>query len=78
MYKSVSVRVVHDLELLRHVLRFVRSNDRLNFPLGLIKYISHEINKVYCYCYCYYHRWVKLARIQAGVGCGVGSRCRPV
>ena len=74
MYKSVSVRVVHDLELLRHVLRFVRSNDRLNFPLGLIKYISHEINKVYCY----YHRWVKLARIQAGVGCGVGSRCRPV
>ena len=33
---SVYVRVVHDLEFLRYVLR---SNDSFNFPLGLIKYI---------------------------------------
>ena len=38
MSKSVYVRAVHDLELLRYVL-VVRSNDSFNFPLGLIKYI---------------------------------------
>ena len=38
MSKSVYVRVVHDLELLR-MFFIVRSNDSFNFPLGLIKYI---------------------------------------
>ena len=38
MSKSVYVRVVHDIELLRYVF-VVRSNDSFNFPLGLIKYI---------------------------------------
>ena len=33
MSKSVYVRVVHDLELLRYVF-VVRSNDSFNFPLG--------------------------------------------
>ena len=38
MSKSVYVRVVYDLELLRYVF-IVRLNDRFNFPMGLIKYI---------------------------------------
>ena len=39
MYKCVySVRVVHDLELLRYVLRCAIER-QLYFPLGLIKYI---------------------------------------
>jgi len=46
IYKSVYVRVFHDSELLRYVLRcyvmwdmffVVRSNDSFNFPLGWIK-----------------------------------------
>ena len=39
MSKSVYVRVVHDLELLRSVLRCAIESDRFNFELGLIKYI---------------------------------------
>ena len=34
MSKNVYVRVFHDLELLRDVFFFVRSNDSFNFPLG--------------------------------------------
>ena len=41
--KSVYVRVVHDLELLRYVLRCAIEL-QLKFPIG--------INQVYCY-YCY-------------------------
>ena len=37
MYKSVHVRVVHDLRYMFFVA--VRSNDSFNFPLGLIKYV---------------------------------------
>ena len=37
--KSVYVRVLHDLELLRYMFFVVRSNDSFNFPLGWIKYI---------------------------------------
>ena len=37
MYKSVHVRVVHDLRYMFFVA--VLSNDSFNFPLGLIKYI---------------------------------------
>ena len=39
MSKSVYVRVVHELELLRYMFFVARSNDSFNFPLGLIKYI---------------------------------------
>ena len=42
MSKSVYVRVVRDLELLRYVLRCVIER-QLYFPT--------VINKVYCYCY---------------------------
>ena len=38
MSKSVYVRVVHDLELLRYFF-IVRLNDSFHFRLGLIKYI---------------------------------------
>ena len=41
MSKSVYVRVVHDLELLRYVLRCAIER-QLYFPTG--------INKVHCYC----------------------------
>ena len=41
MSKSVYVRVVRDLELLRYVLRCAIERE-LEFPTG--------INKVYCYC----------------------------
>ena len=34
MSKSVYVRVVHDLELLRYMFFVVRSNDSFNLPLG--------------------------------------------
>ena len=44
MSKSVYVRVVHDLELLRYMFFVVRSNNSFNFPLGLIKYIVMHIN----------------------------------
>ena len=38
MSKCVYVHVVHDLELLRYVLRCA-TDDSFNFPLGLVKYI---------------------------------------
>ena len=41
MSKSVYVRVFHDLELLRYVLRCA-IEQQLSFPAGM--------NKVYCYC----------------------------
>ena len=42
MSKSVYVRVVHDLKLLRYVLR-CEIERQLKFPAGM--------DKVYCYCY---------------------------
>ena len=41
MSKSVYVRVFHDLEILRYVLRCA-IEQQLSFPAGM--------NKVYCYC----------------------------
>ena len=43
MSKSVYVRVVHDLGLLRYMFFVVQSNESFNFPLGLIKYIVIDI-----------------------------------
>ena len=40
MSKSVYVRVDHDLEL----LRYVRSNDSFNFPLGLTPSLPQPVN----------------------------------
>ena len=44
MSKSAYVRVFHDFELLKYVLRCAIER-QLQFPAGM--------NKVYCFCYCY-------------------------
>ena len=61
MYKSVHVRVVHDL---RYVLRC--ANDSFNFPLGLIKYIVIVVIVIPAS-----HSWCVCGWVGGRVGCGV-------
>ena len=67
MSKSVYVRVVHDLDLLRYVLRCAIGRQH-EFPAGM--------NKAYCHCYrCYLRRAVLFIWIPKS---GVSVRYRHV